>query len=148
MWKSNVGHFRSDKFKSTLSIMQTWSFLRGSEFWKQASRLNFAPNSFFDEVCVFSFIGRWDQIPNCGPFLPAFLLAQFGKARCVQVDAEPKVIASAVAECSQIPLAADRGQDDPVYGIFRKNNICYEQSGRGNNWVGFHVKLKLFLKMY
>mmetsp|Transcript_36169 Transcript_36169/g.58448 ORF Transcript_36169/g.58448 Transcript_36169/m.58448 type:complete len:445 (+) Transcript_36169:97-1431(+) len=68
------------------------------EFWKIAQKENAATKEFCD---------------------------QNGKAHCLLVDSEPKVIQAALRS--------------PCGAMFRSNNIIYEQSGRGNNWaMGYH----------
>jgi hypothetical protein len=83
----------------------------GSAFWQRAAALPCASNSFFDE---------------------------YGKARAILVDAEPKVVTGTLAHI-KAPLSSgvadSRQQDDRQYGIFRRANVCLEQSGRGNNWA-------------
>jgi hypothetical protein len=57
--------------------------------------------------------------------------AQHGKARCLLVDSEPKVVAATLLKTSR----ALGAKDDRDTSLFRKANVCFDQSGRGNNWA-------------
>lgn len=78
-----------------------------------------------------------------GPANPLFHVD--GKARCVLVDSEPKVVAQTLrgktaASGSSASPAAKKGRSSRAglragAGVFRGLNIVCEQNGRGNNWA-------------
>ena len=75
----------------------------------------------------------WDKILST-PLGPIPFLDDHGKARALLIDAEPKVLASSiVAAAEHQPAAA--ADPERQFGIFRKANVVFDQSGRGNNWA-------------
>ena len=53
---------------------------------------------------------------------PNAFWGDYGKARAILVDTEPKVLSEVAGE-------------DPRKSMFLEDNVLYEQCGRGNNWA-------------
>eukprot|EP00741_Cyanophora_paradoxa_P001241 tig00000074_g1198.t1 len=65
--------------------------------------------------------GEWWRLVQADASASRSFIDSDGKARCVLIDSEPKVIQG---------LLKGPGGD-----LFRPGNVAYEQSGRGNNWA-------------
>eukprot|EP00735_Rhodelphis_limneticus_P012468 TRINITY_DN5738_c0_g1::TRINITY_DN5738_c0_g1_i1::g.14556::m.14556 TRINITY_DN5738_c0_g1::TRINITY_DN5738_c0_g1_i1::g.14556 ORF type:complete len:550 (+),score=31.38,sp/P32348/TBG_USTVI/28.21/2e-26,Tubulin/PF00091.20/1.1e-42 TRINITY_DN5738_c0_g1_i1:236-1885(+) len=70
----------------------------------------------------------WSIVASESTAAKSSFLDPQGKARCVFIDSEPKVVRSILRDGKGI-------NGVPLRDIIRESNLVYDQPGRGNNWA-------------